>query len=85
MTPAVWGVVSKGREGTVATRYRVARKGASEWLDKDGRLTTDEWAAASFASATEAMIFLIESMDDTSLFVWEPVRERCPVCLHVMA
>lgn len=67
------------------TQYRVARKGAAEWLDEAGRLTTDEWQAARFASATEAAIFLIESMDDTSLFTWEPAPRRCVLCGSIEA
>jgi hypothetical protein len=63
----------------------VARKGAREWLDARGALTTDEWAAATFDYQTTATIFLLESVDDIAPWHVELVAERCPVCLHVLA
>jgi len=58
------------------TRYRIMRKGVSEFLSWEGTPTKDAQDAVTFDSYTEAVIFLLEMLDESSLWTVVPVF-RC--------
>jgi hypothetical protein len=54
--------------------WRIKRLGVQEFLTIDGALTTDPKQAALFEWQSTAVLFLLETLDDHSLWDLEFVR-----------
>ncbi len=54
-------------------KYRIRRRGRDEFLNDRAEVTANEAEAATFRYAMDAALFMIEYLEDATLWYWEPV------------